>query len=164
MASRKALKLAAKYTQDVLAKEWQPTIPTEFLKWAFRERVAFRPEDNSQLDLARDSVTVFIPKILDLLKKHQGEKYGVTGSESHGRLFYFFTDKHRLDSFNMTIAIKNEKAQISFGFTPYKLNGSPDFENMITKQNTIDPEVAGLGMMRLVRYVLNGIDYLETSR
>lgn len=154
--SRQAKKIASRWVHYKIAIEWQPPIPPEAILRAFGERQAYVPDTQSliSLDEARDSVGVFIPKIQELLKKKQGDRYYVNASENRGRIFYFFSPPQPIDTFNMTLAMRGNKTHLSFGYTPYKLDGSPDFKKMITKQVLTEPDVAGLAMMRLVRATL----------
>ena len=154
--SRQAQRVASRFVHKLISSGWQPSIPKALLAAFFKDRQAYVPDTKSlvSLDEARDSVGVVIPKILELLKKSQGERYYVNASESQGRIFYFMAPRQRIDAFSMTVAMQGPKAHISFGFTPYKLDRTPDFKKMITKQALAEPEVAGLAMMRLVRTVL----------
>jgi hypothetical protein len=155
--SRQAQRVASRFVHKLISSGWQPSIPQAFMSIFLGDRQAYVPDTKSlvSLDEARDSVGVFIPKILELLKKRNlGDRYYVNATESRGRIFYFMTTRDEVDSFNMTLAMQGPKAHISFGFTPYKLDGTPDFKKMITKQALAEPETAGLAMMRLVRIVL----------
>lgn len=153
--SRQARKIAAKYVQMCIAQNWVPPISSDFLE-RIKQKLAYSPDTKNveALDTARDSVGVFLSKILDLLRKKQGERYYLNVSESQGRFFYFMVPRQKIDAFSMTIAMHGPKAHLSFGFTPYKLDGSPDFRGMITKQTLAEPDLAGIVMMRLVRATL----------
>lgn len=152
---RQARKVAARYAQTRSTQGWVPPIPRTFLE-RLVQKLAYSPDTKNVelLDLARDSVGVFLPKILDLLRKKQKERYYLNVSESQGRFFYFMIPRQKVDAFNMTLAMHGPKTHISFGFTPYKLDGTPDFKGMLTKQTLVDPELAGMMMMRLVRATL----------
>ncbi len=155
--SRQARRVASRFVHKLITSGWQPPIPQVFLSAFLGDRQAYVPDTKSlaSLDEARDSIAIFIPKILEMLRKrNQGDRYYINASESRGRIFYFMTTRDEVDSFNMTLAMQGPKAHISFGFTPYKIDGTPDFKKMITKQALAEPETAGLAMMRLIRTVL----------
>jgi hypothetical protein len=149
--NRLARRIAAKWALQTSMAGWRPPIPQELLA-----RVAFSPfTDNQQaLEDARDSVGIFIPKILDTLRKAMGERYYVNASESHGRIFYYFAPRDPIDSFNLTLWIHGPNAQVSFGYVPTKLDGSLDIANMESVRLPAEPEVAGLAVMRALRDLL----------
>lgn len=119
-------------------------------------KLAYMPDTpaNQALDVARDSISVFLPKMMQTIRQVQGERYGMNASESRGRIFYFFSPRHPVDSFNMTLWIQGDKAHIDFGFTPHKLNGQLDLQKAISERAVSEPEMAGLALMRLVRSVM----------
>lgn len=110
--------------------------------------------DGILLEDARSSVAVMLPKILRTLQQHQGDRYYMNASESHGKIFYFFSPRQPIDAFNLTLYIKNGEAMCIFGYTPYKLNGLLDFQNMKHESVSSLPEMAGLAVMRLLRDLL----------
>jgi hypothetical protein len=109
------------------------------------------------LDEARDSVGALIPRVLGLLRKSQGDRYAVNGSESHGKIFWFFAPPQPIDAFSLTLSIRGRLAFLSFGYIPYTLAGQLDFRRMISDHATADPELAGLALMRIVRSILSKI-------
>lgn len=144
-------RVAARWSLQQIQLAWVPPIPTEALA-----RLAFLPTapESQALTDARDSVSVFIPKLLQMLRKVQGEPYSMNASASRGRIFYYFAPKQPLDSFNMTLWVQGDKAHLAFSFVPHKLNGHLDFQRAISEKTTSEPEMAGLALMRLVRSVL----------
>lgn len=153
--NRQARRVAARWATEQALGDWQPTIPQEALDF-FLPRLAYLPDtpDLQKLDEARDSVAVFLPKLLEMLHKKQGERYYMNSSESHGRIFYFFSPQHPLDAFNLALSIRNGHAFLAFGYAPYTAQGKLDFRGMVGQQAATDPEMAGLALMRLVRAVL----------
>lgn len=156
MATRQTRRVAATWARKVAFAGWSPNIPAEALTF-FKEAYSVDTEDGMALSDAKDSVGVFLPKILDLLRKAQGDRYYVNASEAKGRLFYFFSPRQPVDAFNLTLGVKNGKAFLAFGYIPYKLNGMLDIPNMLSEKAVTDPEVAGLSVMRLVRSILSKV-------
>lgn len=111
-------------------------------------------EEGQALEDARDSIGVFLPKILDTLKKTMGERYYANASESHNKIFYYFAPRQPIDSFNITLWIHGPNAQVSFGYIPTKVNGSLDIANMKMVRLPSSPETAGLAVMRALRDLL----------
>lgn len=111
-------------------------------------------EEGAGLEAARDSVDVFLPKILDTLRKAMGERYYVNSSESHGKIFYYFAPRQPVDSFNLTLWVRGPNAQVSFGYVPTKVDGSIDLANMKSVRLPAAPETAGLAVMRALRDLL----------
>ena len=155
---RQARKLAARWALHEAQKGWRPTIPQEGLEYFFT-RSAYLPNtpDLQALDEARDSITALLPRLLELLHKKQGDRYYMNGSESRGKIFWFFAPPQPIDAFNLTLATRNGLAFLSFGYMPYTLTGQLDFHGMVSDHATADPEMAGLALMRLARSVLSRI-------
>jgi len=138
------------------ASEGGSPIPKEVLQFFFEGRTAYAldSEDGFELQEAQESVNLFLPKILEQLFRHQGDRYYMTATESKGRIFYYFAPRQPLDAFNMGVSIRNGKAALFFGYTPMKVTGGIDLMHMVSERATSDTDVAGLAMMRLVRAVL----------
>jgi hypothetical protein len=151
---RQARKVAARWALHVARGDWQPPIPQEALAFF---RTAYLPNTPSfqLLDDARDSIGVFLPKILDLLHKKQNDRYFMNSSESKGRLFYFFSPRQPVDSFSLTLYMKGLQAFVAFGFIPYKPGGGLNIQGMISEHALAEPDIAGLAVLRLVRSVLS---------
>jgi len=154
--TRLARRVAARWALEQALGDWQPPIPKEARDFFHGIKVAYLPntEDLVALDDARSSVQVMLPKILITLGKHQGDRYYMNASESHGKIFYFFSPHQPVDAFNLTLYIKNGEAVCVFGYTPYRLNGMLDFANMKSEQVSAIPEMAGLAVMRILRDLL----------
>jgi hypothetical protein len=150
--------VAARWAHHEATRGWQPAIPKEALEY-FLTRQAYLPDtpDLQALDEARDSIGALLPRVMDLLRKSQGDIYAMNGSESHGKIFWFFSPPQPIDAFNLTLSIRDGRAFMSFGYTPYTLAGKLDFHGMTSEHATADPEMAGLALMRIVRTVLNKI-------
>lgn len=150
--NRLARRVAAAWGRKVAFSGWRPPIPQELLS-----RVAFMPdtETGQPLEDARDSIDVFLPKILDTLRKAMGERYYVNASESHGKIFYYFAPRQPIDSFNLTLWIHGPNAQVSFGYVPTRMDGSLDLANMKSVRLPAAPETAGLAVMRALRDLLS---------
>jgi len=155
---RQARKVAAIWAIREAQMGWQPTIPQEALEYFFT-RSAYLPDTPAlqALDDARDSIGALLPRLLELLHKKQGDRYFMNGSESQGKIFWFFSPPQPIDAFNLTLAIRGDQAFMAFGYTPYMLDGHLDFHGMISAHATAEPELAGLALMRLVRDVLSRI-------
>lgn len=151
-----ARKVAARWAYQQALGNWQPEIPQEALAYFDGIKVAYTldTEDGIALEDARSSVSVMLPRILEALRKHMGDRYAMNASESHGKIFYFFSPPQPVDAFNLTLYIRAQKAVLVFGYTPMKLNGMYDFQNMKTKTVQSSPEMAGMAVMRLVRALL----------
>ncbi len=149
---RLARKIAAAWGRQVALSGWRPPIPQELLN-----RVAFMPDsdEGQALESARDSVGVFLPKVLDTLRKAMGDRYHANASESHGKIFYYFAPRDPIDSFNLTLWIHGPVAQVSIGYVPTKVDGSVDIANMKTVRLPSAPETAGLAVMRALRDLLS---------
>ena len=102
---------------------------------------------------------LFLPKLLSELRKKMGERYFMnSSSEGHGKVFYFFSPRHPIDSFSLIVAADNGgNISLSFGYMPYKATGRPDFANSKEQTMRANAETAGLALMKLVRTVLNEI-------
>lgn len=133
-------------------------IPSEVLSF-FEVRLAYMPntEEGLALQEAQTSVDLFLPKILELLFRKQGDRYYLSASESRGRIFYYFAPRHPIDAFNLGVAIRNGRAHLFFGYTPAKLDGTLDLHGMIQEKTSAEPEMAGLAVMRLVRSILSQV-------
>lgn len=155
---RQARRLAARWALYEAQQSWQPVIPAEALAFFFT-RSAYVPNtpDLQALDVARDSIGAMLPRLLDLLRKKQGDRYFMNGSESHGKIFWFFSPPQPIDAFNLTLATREGVAFLAFGYLPYTMTGQLNFRGMISDHATSDPEMAGLALMRLVRSVLGRI-------
>jgi hypothetical protein len=154
--NRQARRVAARWALHVARGDWQPTIPQEALAFF---RTAYLPDTPSlqMLDDARDSVAVFLPKVLDLLHKKQNDRYYMNASESQGRIFYFFSPRQPVDSFNLTLYMKGLQAFVAFGYIPYRPGGGLNLQGMISAHAVVDPDIAGMALMRVVRNVLGRI-------
>jgi hypothetical protein len=154
--TRLARRVAARWSLEQALGDWQPPIPKEAREFLQGIKVAYIPDTDSlrALDDARSSVQVMLPKILTTLTKHQGDRYYMNASESHGKIFYFFSPRQPIDAFSLTLYIKGDEAVCVFGYTPYKLNGMLDFANMKSERTLSRPEMAGLGVMRIMRELL----------
>lgn len=154
--ARLSRKVAARWALKQAFAEWNPPIPQEALDYF---KVAYIPNTPELriLDEARESIAVFLPKILDMLKRQQGDRYFMNSSESHGKIFYFFQPRQPIDAFNLTLWIDGDKANVVFGYTPRKLDGSLDFKGMVQERGSGMPEIVGMTLMRLVRSVLSKI-------
>lgn len=159
--NRRARKVAARWALFEAQKGWQPTLPQEALAYRARlfARSAYLPNTPAlqALDDARDSIGALLPRLLELLHKKQGDRYFMNGSESQGKIFWFFSPPQPVDAFNLTLMIRGAQAFIAFGYTPYTLDGRLDFHGMISSHVMAEPELAGLALMRLVRDVLSRI-------
>lgn len=155
---RQARRLAARWALHEAQQGWQPTIPEEALAY-FLTRSAYVPDtpDLQALDLARDSIGAMLPRLLEVLRKKQGDRYSMNGSESRGKIFWFFSPPQPIDAFNLTLTTRDGLAFLAFGYMPYTVTGQLDFHGMISDHGTADPEMAGLALMRLVRSVLGRI-------
>lgn len=151
-----ARQVAAQWIMSTLERGWQPPIPGWLLT-----KVGYTLDNPEGVALheARDSVALFIPKLLSELRKKMGERYYMnSSSEGHGKVFYFFAPRHPIDSFNLIVgAERGGTISLSFGYMPYKATGRPDFANSTEKTMRANPETAGLALMKLVRTVLSGI-------
>jgi hypothetical protein len=141
------------------ATEGGSPIPLEVLQHFFGGKTAYalNSEEGFALHEAQESVNLFLPKILEMLFRKQGDRYYMTASESRGRIFYYFAPRHPLDAFNLGVSVHNGKAMLFFGYTPMKVGGGIDLQGMISEKAVADTEVAGLAVMRLVRSVLSKI-------
>jgi len=155
---RQARKIAARFAY-AQASLWSPPIPPE-VRQICQPRLAYLPNtaDLQALDDARDSVGVFLPKLLDMLYRKQGDRYHLNGSASRGYLFYYLSTRHPIDAFNITLSIKKGLAQVALGYMPYKLDGRVDLRGMRTEHGESEPEMAGLALMRACRSLLSKID------
>jgi len=159
--NRQARRVAARWALKQALGDWQPRIPQEAHEYlaSLGGRLAYVPDTDATIALedARASVGVMLPRILSTLAKHQGDRYYMNASESHGKIFYFFSPRQPIDAFNLTLYIKGKEAVCVFGYTPYKLNGMLDFANMKSETTLSRPEMAGLGVMRILRELLEQI-------
>jgi hypothetical protein len=142
----------------LLATREAPTIPKWALERAFVRLAFLDEEETDSLQLAKESVNILLPKFLDLLHKAQGETYYMNASGSHGRIFYYFSPKHPVDSFHLMLGSRRERVILNLSYMPHRLDGSPDFQNSVQLvQGVEDPELAGLALMRLGRQLLTRI-------
>jgi hypothetical protein len=116
-------------------------------------------EEGVSLHEARESITIFLPKLLSMLRSKMGERYYInSSSEGRGRVFYFFAPRQPVDAFSLVVsAERNGTVKLSFGYMPYKATGRPDFANSVEETMKANAETAGLALMNLVRKVLSGI-------
>lgn len=149
-----ARRIASRWAFAQVAGDPQAQIPSEHLR-----RFAYAPStlDFESLDEARDSVNIFLPKFVEILRKTMQDRYYVTASEGRGKLFYFISPRHPVDTFSLTLWVKDGKAYLDLGFTPYNLKGEPDYGKMKNERATAHPEMAGLAFMRLVRKILPAV-------
>lgn len=154
--ARLSRRVAARWALKQALGDWQPAIPKEALEYLQSVKLAFMPdtEEGAMLEDARASVAVMLPKLLKTLQQHQGDRYYMNASESHGKIFYFFSPRQPIDAFSLTLYIQKGEAICVFGYTPYKLDGSLDFKGMKSERTLSRPEMAGLAVMRIVRELL----------
>ena len=152
-----ARRVAARWIISSLEKGWQPPIP-EWLLAKGKVGYSLDTPEGIALHEARESVVLFIPKLLSMLRQKMGERYYMNSStEGHGKIFFFFAPKHPIDSFSLILATDHRGTSLSFGYLPYKVTGRPDFSNSIEKTMRANPETAGLALMKLVRDVLKDV-------
>lgn len=153
MVTAQHRRIVAAWGRQVAFSGWKPEIPTEALILAY----SLDTEEGVLLSEAKDSVGALLPKLLDAIRKHMGDRYHVNASEARGRIFYFFAPRQPVDAFNLTLSVQGDMAHLSFGYIPYKLNGKLDIANMKSEKAVIEPDLAGMAMMRLVRNLLGRI-------
>ncbi len=146
--------VVARWNLKVAMEGWNPPIP----QWVFA-RVAFAPSgDKIIFTMAKDSVNTLLPNLLALFRKSLGDKYSVNVSQRGQQAYYYFTtpSPYPLESIAMYIGVSGEIPMLSMSFTPYTLEGKPDFSKTIEmKEKIADPEVVGLHMMSMARRLIS---------
>jgi hypothetical protein len=99
-------RVAARWLRLQASAGGQP-IPADVLKFYFDGRTAYAPdtEEGAQLHEAQTSIDLFLPKIMEVLFRKQGDRYYLTASESRGRIFYYFAPRQPIDAFNLGVSI-----------------------------------------------------------
>lgn len=151
MLSKVARRVASRWAYAWAAGNYSPKIPKEYLA-----RCAFAPSDSNfeAITNAQDSINVFLPKFIELLRKTQGDRYYVNTTEGQGRLVYFFAPRQPIDTFGLMLSVKGDKAVMTLSYMPYNLQGTYDFKKSRSEKVVSDPEMAGLAFMRLARKLL----------
>ena len=147
-------RVVARWNFKVAMSGWNPTIP----QWVF-DRVAFAPSgDKAIFALAKDSVNILLPNLLNLFRKTLGDRYSMNSSSRSSEIYYFFSPPQPVDSIAMHLAIRGEMTTISLAYIPYTLTGRPDFSKTIELREVVaDPEVVGMHMMNMARRLMSKI-------
>lgn len=137
---------------------WKPTIPD----WVFsrsQSKLAFAPSgDKVIFTLAKQSINLFLPNLLNLFRKTLGDRYSMNASSRSKEIYYFFEPPQPVDSIAMHLAIHGEMSTISLSYMPYKFDGTPDFSKVTEMSEVVaDPEVVGLHMMNMARKLMSKI-------
>lgn len=151
MLTKVARRVASRWAYAWAAGDYSPKIPQEYIA-----RCAFAPSDPDfeAITNAQDSVNVFLPKFIELLRKTQGDRYYANTTEGGGRLVYFFAPRQPIDTFGLMLSIKGGKAVMTLSYMPYNLQGNIDFKKSRSEKVVSEPEMAGLAFMRLARKLL----------
>lgn len=159
---RLARRVAARWAFQQATSGWRPEIPSwVFTKFASREAYVPSPTEvePSVFDLAKESVNILLPKLLDLLRKKMKERYSLNASQRREEVFYYFATKDPVDSFAMHFSVRNGVVLLDFSYVPFSpVTNRPDYTKVIESRGVAkDPELAGLALMRVVRQVLDQI-------
>jgi hypothetical protein len=148
-------RVVAGWNFRVAMSGWNPTIP-DWVFDRFQEKVAFAPSgDKEVFALAKDSINILLPNLINLFRKVLGDKYSMNASQRLHEIFYFFSPPQPVDSIAMHLGVRGDKLALSMTYIPYTLMGRPDFSKASELREVIDdPEVVGLHMMGMARRLL----------
>lgn len=163
---RIARKVASRWAFEWARGPTPPVIPAWVEEWGNRvaSRIAFyddtvdvqvRTEEDLLQD-AKDSVNIMLPKFLGALYSKFRERYHANASQTKTRISYFFSARHALETFALTVIVKQATVTLALTYIPNGVSTmSPDWSKAIEEQVRVDdPELAGLTLMRLTRKVL----------
>jgi len=146
---------------------YNPPIPAWFMEWGTKaafvgeipdEELGDIRSEDELFDLARDSIAILLPKLLDALRKKFHERYHMNASLGHKTLFYFFESPNALEAIGLTLSIRNRHVFLNMLYAPYDLNDKIDYSKKVEVKTTVsDPDLAGLALMRLVRDLLSKV-------
>jgi hypothetical protein len=151
-------RVVAGWNFRVAMSGWKPTIP-DWVFSRFQSKESFAPAgDKAIFTLAKESVNLFLPNLLNLFRKTLGDRYSMNASSRSKEIYYFFSPPQPVDSIAMHLAIHGEMSTISLSYMPYKFNGTPDFSKLIELSEVVaDPEVVGLHVMNMARKLMSKI-------
>jgi hypothetical protein len=137
---------------------WNPPIP-DWVFSRFQSKLGFAPAgDKAIFALAKESINIFLPNLLNLFRKTLGDRYSMNASSRSKEIYYFFAPPQPIDSIALHLAIHGEMSTISLSYMPYKFNGTPDFSKLIELSEVVaDPEVVGLHVMNMARKLMSKI-------
>lgn len=137
---------------------WNPPIP-DWVFSRFQSKLAFAPAgDKAIFALAKESVNILLPNLLNLFRKTLGDRYSMNASLRSHEIYYFFAPPQPVDSIAMHLGIHGEMTTISLSYIPYTLMGRPDFSKTIElKEVVADPEVVGMHMMNMGRKLMSKV-------
>lgn len=107
---------------------------------------------------ARESVSIMLPKFMEMLHKKFNEKFHMNSSGASTRIHYYFATHHPLETIAVMLGIASRKVFLSIMYAPLGLNGAVDYKKAFEQKQVVeDPELAGLALMRLGRSVLGRV-------
>jgi len=151
-------RVVASWNFRVAMSGWNPPIP-DWVFSRFQDKLAFAPSgDKPIFALAKESVNLLLPNLLNLFRKTLGDKYSVNASARLHEIYYFFAPPQPVDSIAMHLGIRGEMTTISMSYIPFTISGKPDFSKLVElKEIVADPEVVGMHMMNMGRKLMSKI-------
>lgn len=152
-----ARRVASRWVAHQLQLSQRTSVPSwVFARFATREAYADVPTDAEAFVVAKESVTILLPKVLELLRRKMHERYTLNASQRRNEIFYYFAAEDPIESFAMHFAIRGGKVLVDFSYVPFgAVSGRPDYSKAVeAKALAEDPELAGMAVLRAVRQVL----------
>ena len=145
--------------------EWGERVHTAAIKTAYldeRKHYDVSPTlvltDAQIVAQARESVSIMLPKFMELLHKKFNEKFHMNSSGAATRIHYYFATQHPLETIAVMLGIASRKVFLSVMYAPLGLHGAVDYKKAFEQKQVVeDPELAGLALMRLGRSVLGRV-------
>lgn len=112
--------------------------------------------DTEAFEAAKESLNALLPKFRAMLQAKFHETYYADVSQTSTRVYYFFSANSELESFAITLAVRQGDVFLALGYVPAHVSQhSLDYSKAIEVSERIqDPDMAGLALMRLTRKLL----------
>lgn len=105
---------------------------------------------------AQESLHILLPKFQALLYSKLQERFSASVSRSGTRAYYFFSSDSELETFAITMMVRRGVVDLVLGYVPISVSGHPNYDQAIEEhERVIDPEMAGLALMRVTRKIFN---------
>lgn len=152
--------IVARWNLKVALSGYRPEIPEWVTKY-YATKTSFQVAPAVELILfreGRDSINVFLPNLMSLLRKSRGDRYSMNASQRHNDIFYYFAPPQPIDAFTLHLGCRNGELHLDMGYIPYNFQGKPNKSKIIELQEVVDnSELVGMHMMNMARRLLSKI-------
>lgn len=122
----------------------------------FSDLPGYNLSDQEVFAQAQESLHILLPKFQALLYSKLQEKFSASISRSGTRSYYFFSSDGAMETFALTLVVRRGVVDLVLGYVPIGISGHPDYSKAVEEhERVIDPEMAGLSLMRVTRKIFN---------